>query len=87
EIMCRKRLDFGAISAEMEIDFERYFADEIDQLAPLEEDGLVRRGSNHLQITPTGRYFLRNIAMVFDVYLSGRRSAEGTSDTEYSKTV
>ena len=48
-------------------------------------DGLVlRRGDGSLQVTPLGRLFVRNVAMLFDAYLpeqrrSGRRI--------FSKTV
>jgi len=36
----------------------------------LEDDGLVLTSGNTLIITERGRLFLRNIAMIFDAYLS-----------------
>ncbi|MFW5965919.1 MAG: oxygen-independent coproporphyrinogen III oxidase [Persicimonas sp.] len=82
QIMCRARLDFEKLSEEFGVDFERYFAAELARLSELEDDHLVRRQRDHLQITPTGRLFLRNIAMAFDRYLQERRAEGG-----YSKTI
>ena len=79
-VMCRGELDFGALSEELDIDFTDYFADELDRLAPLQEDGLLEVGDDHLRIAPLGRLFLRNIATAFDAYLD-------RSKQRYSKTV
>lgn len=48
-----------------------YFQAELQKLRLLADDGLVTvtRG-NHIQVTPAGRFLLRNICMVFDRYLS-----------------
>jgi oxygen-independent coproporphyrinogen-3 oxidase len=35
----------------------------------MEDDGLVKVGSNQLQITEKGRPYVRNICMAFDVLL------------------
>lgn len=46
-----------------------YVADALVRLQPLAEDGLVDFSSQHLQVLPAGRPFLRNIAMCFDARL------------------
>jgi oxygen-independent coproporphyrinogen-3 oxidase len=48
-----------------------YFQAELQKLRLLADDGLVTvtRG-NHIQVTPAGRFLLRNICMIFDRYLS-----------------
>ena len=53
-------------------------------LAPLEEEQLIRRGRGTLEVTPLGRFFIRNVAMAFDRYLPRQRSAGGPL---FSKTV
>ena len=49
--------------------FSNYFAQELDSLAELEADGLLRRTDSEVRVTELGRLFLRNIAMRFDAYL------------------
>jgi len=39
-------------------------------LASLEADGLVRRSPTGIEVTDTGRLFIRNVAMCFDNALS-----------------
>jgi oxygen-independent coproporphyrinogen-3 oxidase len=65
-VMCDLSLDFAAMSEKLGIRFEKYFARELEALAPLEADGLVRRTPGGLEVTETGRLFIRNIAMCFD---------------------
>jgi oxygen-independent coproporphyrinogen-3 oxidase len=64
--MCDLSLDFAAMSAKLGINFEQHFAKELASLAPFEADGLVKRTSTGLDVTDTGRLFIRNIAMCFD---------------------
>lgn len=68
-VMCRPRLRYDDLSEAFDIGFEEYFADELEALRPLEEDGLVEIGDEALRIRPRGRLFLRNIASRFDAYL------------------
>ena len=65
-VMCDLSLDFAAMSAKLGINFEQHFAKELASLAPFEADGLVKRTSTGLDVTDTGRLFIRNIAMCFD---------------------
>ena len=68
-LMCYDRLSFADFNARFDIDFERYFADELERLGSMQEDELLERNSDGLEILPRGRYLLRNIAMTFDRYL------------------
>jgi oxygen-independent coproporphyrinogen-3 oxidase len=45
------------------------------RLQPLVDDGLVEAGTDAYQVTATGRWFLRNIAMTLDAYLPRQRTA------------
>jgi len=64
--MCDLSLDFAAMSRKLSINFEQYFASELSLLAPFEADGLAKRTPTGLEVTDTGRLFIRNIAMCFD---------------------
>jgi oxygen-independent coproporphyrinogen-3 oxidase len=65
-VMCDMSLDYPSMSERLGLNFAAHFEQELQSLAPFETDGLVRRGSNSLEITETGRLFIRNIAMCFD---------------------
>jgi oxygen-independent coproporphyrinogen III oxidase len=79
-VMCDLSLDYAAMSQRLGLDFARHFADELAALAPFEADGLVRRSPAGLEVTDTGRLFIRNIAMCFDNTLapSGERKHSRT---------
>ena len=80
EIMCHDTLDFDAFSEGHDIDFADYFADELDRLEPLVDDGLIELDDSRIDITDKGRLLLRSVAMVFDRHLG-----EGT--TRFSKAI
>ncbi|WP_334165939.1 oxygen-independent coproporphyrinogen III oxidase [Tepidimonas sp.] len=68
-IMCQGLVDFESINLAHLVDFRSHFARELEQLRALERDGLVRVDDAHLEVTATGWYLVRAIAMVFDRYL------------------
>jgi oxygen-independent coproporphyrinogen III oxidase len=47
----------------------RLFPDELDAMTPLVAEGLVELHRARVTLTPEGRLFVRNVAMVFDRYL------------------
>ena len=51
------------------LDFDDYFAREMQELAVLEEDGLVVIEDGWIHVTPAGRPMVRAVCMVFDRYL------------------
>jgi oxygen-independent coproporphyrinogen III oxidase len=65
-VMCDLSLDYAAMSQKLEINFTQHFARELAALAPFEADGLLKRTPTGLEVTDTGRLFIRNIAMCFD---------------------
>lgn len=65
-VMCDFSLDYAAMSRRLGLDFAAHFENELESLAPFEADGLVRRSATGMEVTPTGRLFIRNIAMCFD---------------------
>lgn len=80
-LMCDLSLNYQQMSQRLGINFEEYFARELDSLSDLEGDKLVARSPLGLEVTTTGRLFIRNIAMRFDAYLP----KEG--ERRFSRTV
>ncbi|EDX83225.1 oxygen-independent coproporphyrinogen III oxidase [Synechococcus sp. PCC 7335] len=76
ELMCQFELSKSALEEKYHLsfdqDFDDYFAHERQDLEALSTDGLVSLTPNHIQVTPSGRLLIRNIAAVFDVYLRDR---------------
>jgi oxygen-independent coproporphyrinogen III oxidase len=68
-LMCRGRVEFDAIESAHGIGFRTYFARELDALQPMAEAGLVELQPGAIQVTATGWYLVRAVAMVFDRWL------------------
>jgi oxygen-independent coproporphyrinogen III oxidase len=80
-VMCDLSLDYAAMSQKLGINFEQHFAAELAALAPFEADGLVKHSSGGLEVTDTGRLFIRNIAMCFDNTLAP------AAERKHSRTI
>ncbi len=65
-VMCDLSLDYADMSRRLGINFASYFERELEALAGFEADGLVQRKQGGMEVTDTGRLFIRNIAMTFD---------------------
>ena len=70
QLMCTMRVDKTAFAANAGISFDDYFANAAAPLSELESQGLVENHQRQLRVTSMGRFFIRNICMVFDAYLS-----------------
>ena len=68
-ILCHCVLVKKEIEKEFGIQFDEYFAPELERLKPLESDGMVRLSDEVISVTSLGRIFIRNVGMVFDKYL------------------
>jgi oxygen-independent coproporphyrinogen-3 oxidase len=68
-IMCQGAVHFESIAQAYLVDFQRYFASELDALKPLAEQGMVTVGADSIEVTDTGWFFVRAVAMVFDRHL------------------
>ena len=80
-VMCDLGLDYAAMSNRLGINFSSHFEREIESLAAFETDGLVRRSETGLEVTDTGRLFIRNIAMCFDNTLAA------AGERKHSRTI
>ena len=86
-LMCRGELDFLAIGRRHQVDFGRYFADAVERMRTMRDDGLVELDEYGLKVTPTGRYLLRNIAMPFDAHLGAKAQRAMPSPGSYSRVI
>jgi len=86
-LMCNGILRKADIEARHGIDFDATFAGELEQLAPLERDGLVTLGGDALRLTPLGQMFMRNVALPFDRYFKARRERGETGKSTFSRTL
>ncbi len=68
-LMCQGRVQFDNIEQAHGVDFRATFATELARLAQLQEMGLVLLSARELQLTDTGWYFVRAVAMLFDKHL------------------
>lgn len=69
ELICHFHLDKTAIEAAFGIRFDDYFAQELHELAAMQNDGLLALDAEHIQVKPAGKLLIRNVCMPFDRYL------------------
>lgn len=82
-LMCNFHLDFRRIDADYGIDSSEYFSGEMRELDALDESGFIERSATSLEVTALGQLFVRNVAMVFDAYLT----APSEGKRRFSRTV
>jgi oxygen-independent coproporphyrinogen-3 oxidase len=85
-LMCNFYLDRREIEAGFDIEFDKYFATELAELA--ERQGPVDHGfllidRDRIEVVGDGRLFVRNICMVFDRHLRQKKPGERM----FSRTV
>ena len=73
-IMCQGALEYEAIELAYMLDFKSYFADEMAALKALEKTDMLVLEEDGLQVTDTGWFFVRAVAMVFDKHLQTDRN-------------
>ena len=67
-LMCHFTVDKREIERHAGIEFDRHFVAELRALGPLAEDGLLELHRDRIDVTPRGRFLVRNVAMAFDAY-------------------
>jgi oxygen-independent coproporphyrinogen-3 oxidase len=72
-VLCHCSVVKSEVERDFNITFDEHFARELDRLKELELDGLVRLYDDRIDVAPLGRIFIRNIAMIFDAYLSAEK--------------
>ncbi|HKJ50299.1 MAG TPA: oxygen-independent coproporphyrinogen III oxidase [Gammaproteobacteria bacterium] len=81
DLVCHFRVDRRKISHDWGIDFSRHFADELERLEAMQEDGLIRIDEAEIRVLEAGRLLVRNICMVFDRFQRLRGSGNNFSRT------
>jgi len=85
QLMCHGELDAARFEQTFGRPLAGAYAAELEALAPAQADGLVTLSdAGDLRVTPAGRLLVRNVAMVFDAYLSAQRSR---GERMFSRTV
>ena len=82
EIMCHFELDMNVFQEKYKVSFRDYFHDEATGIHDCEMAGFLKCEENMITVTTKGKMFVRNIAMVFDIYLKKDREKQ-----VFSKTV
>ena len=78
-LICHFELPIPAVESSWGIDFRAYFADSLDRLGPMVEDGLLTVDETAIRVLPRGRLLIRNICMAFDAYLAAKTGPVGFS--------
>ena len=81
-LICHFRLDFRQIEDMYISDFNRYFFNEMKEIKSMEGDGLLSVDDEKIEVSRTGRFFIRNICSVFDKYFN-----RGDHITQFSRMV
>lgn len=82
QLMCHFELFMEPVEIAFLINFNNYFARELEELKVLEDLGLLTLGDRWFSVTPKGRLLVRNICMVFDKYLSSAHEQQ-----RYSRVI
>jgi oxygen-independent coproporphyrinogen-3 oxidase len=81
-LMCHFEITKGTFNVTHKIDFDKYFATEMQELAEYAKEGLLEMLPQRITVTPKGRMLIRNICMIFDKYLRTRQE-----HARYSKVI
>ena len=75
-LMCQGRVEFESIELAHLVRMKDYFAQELAALQPMVEGGLVEVSDDSIQVTATGWFFVRGVAMTFDKNLQADKVRE-----------
>jgi oxygen-independent coproporphyrinogen-3 oxidase len=81
-LMCHFAVSIESIEISHLVEFRSYFAQELEELKILEQDGLVEVRPDWIAVTPRGRLLVRAVGAVFDRYLRHQRQR-----ATYSKVI
>jgi oxygen-independent coproporphyrinogen-3 oxidase len=70
QLICHFYLKFSPLETRFSIQFNNYFAEELQRLEIMQTDGLLIISTDKIEVLPAGRLLIRNICMIFDRYLT-----------------
>jgi oxygen-independent coproporphyrinogen-3 oxidase len=73
QLICNFVLRMPLIEKQFGITFHEHFSQELEELNPMQEDGLLELTDDTITVTPVGKLLIRNICMVFDAYLRAQK--------------
>jgi oxygen-independent coproporphyrinogen III oxidase len=79
KLICHFQIEFRVIEDLFKIDFADYFSDEIKLLDDMQKDELLIIKKDAIEILPAGRFLIRNICSVFDIYLDRKKENKNFS--------
>ncbi len=82
ELFCNFHVDMGILSRAYGLEWRNYLAEDLTRLEQMRKDGLVDWDEGGIRVSDVGRFFRRNICMVFDRYLESDLNRR-----MYSRTV
>ena len=81
QLICHFELNFKEIENAFSIKFSDYFSDELEQIKDMQADSLLELTKDKISVLPEGKLLIRNICMVFDIYLKKNK------EQRFSKTI
>lgn len=84
-LICHCQLDFAELKKTFDVDATQYFAQELAQLKPMQEDGLLSIDQQGISVHNKGRLLIRRVCMVFDEYLQPAK--QDSQQIRYSKII
>ena len=75
-LMCQGRAEFGPIERAHNVHFAEYFEPELRALQAMAASGLVTLDASAVQVTASGWFLIRAVAMVFDKHLQSAQERQ-----------
>tara|TARA_R110000782_G_scaffold129164_7_gene220762 strand:- start:5951 stop:7342 length:1392 start_codon:yes stop_codon:yes gene_type:complete len=79
KLICHFHVEFREIEDLFKIDFSDYFSKELILLADMQKDELLMINKDAIEVLPEGRFLIRNICSVFDIYLHREKTSKNFS--------
>jgi oxygen-independent coproporphyrinogen III oxidase len=70
ELMCQFKVEKQAFKEKWKVAFDCYFHEELQNLSPWIQEGLVFADEHFIKAQGEGKFFIRNVASLFDAYYS-----------------
>jgi oxygen-independent coproporphyrinogen-3 oxidase len=80
ELICHFEVSISSLEQRYSINFKNYFANSLEKLDEMQNDGLVVLTNDSIKVMDKGKLLVRNICMIFDNYLKSGSSS-------FSKTI
>ena len=69
QLICHFQIEYHQIEDLFKINFKNYFSKELQILNDMQKDKLLIIKDDSIEVLPAGRFLIRNICSVFDIYL------------------